>query len=99
MAHTTDRVPEDIVAHLRAEDARVRRLTRRLTLLPVLVGALVVAVGRAGATPGQALQPYREALAGRQLALPVFAADVRRKTDVLLLIETLIANAEVNAWT
>ncbi|MBV2134544.1 ATP/GTP-binding protein [Pseudomonas sp. MAP12] len=62
-------------------------------------GALVVAVGRAGATPGQALQPYREALGARQLALPVFAADVRRKTDVLLLIETLIANAEVNAWT
>lgn len=44
MTQTIDRVPEDVVAHLRAEDARVRRLTRRLTLLPVLVGVLVVAV-------------------------------------------------------
>lgn len=60
-------------------------------------GALVVAVGRSAAA--QALQPYREALAERRLALPVFAADVRRKDDVLLLIETLIANAEMNAWT
>ena len=33
------------------------------------------------------------------IGIPVFAADVRRKTDVLLLIETLIANAEMNAWT
>jgi hypothetical protein len=33
------------------------------------------------------------------MALPVFAADVRRKNDVLLLIETLIANAEISAWT
>ena len=62
-------------------------------------GALVVAVGWAGAAPGRALQAYREALAARGLALPLFAADVRRKDDVLLLIETLIANAEVNAWS
>ncbi|SDS64087.1 GTP-binding protein [Pseudomonas oryzae] len=62
-------------------------------------GALVVAVGRAGAAPAAALRPYREALAARGLALPLFAADVRRKDDVLLLIETLIANAEVNAWS
>lgn len=62
-------------------------------------GALVVAVGWADAAPGRALQPYREALAARGLALPLFAADVRRKDDVLLLIETLIANAEVNAWS
>lgn len=62
-------------------------------------GALVVAVGWAGAAPGRALQPYREVLAAHGLALPLFAADVRRKDDVLLLIETLIANAEVNAWS
>jgi tetratricopeptide (TPR) repeat protein len=44
MTDTMDRAGEDFVAHLRAEDARVRRLTRRLTLLPMLVGVLVVAV-------------------------------------------------------
>lgn len=62
-------------------------------------GALVVAVGRTGAPTAQALQPYREILGERRMALPVFAADVRRRSDVLLLIETLIANAEMNAWT
>ena len=44
MTDTIDRRPEDLVARLRAEDDRIRRLTRRLTLLPVLVGMLVVAV-------------------------------------------------------
>ncbi len=61
-------------------------------------GALVVCVGRAGEPVSAALRPYREALASRGLPLPVFAADVRRRNDVLLLIETLIANAEMNAW-
>lgn len=62
-------------------------------------GALVVAVGRTGTPPARALQPYRQVLGERRMALPVFAADVRRRSDVLLLIETLIANAEMNAWT
>ncbi len=59
-------------------------------------GALVVAVGRAS---GAALTPYRELLAQRGQALPLFAADVRRREDVLLLLETLIATAEMNAWS
>ena len=61
-------------------------------------GALVVAVGRTPQPVGQSLKPYREALVRLGLPLPIFAADVRRKADVLLLIETLIANAEMNAW-
>lgn len=44
MSETGDRAAEDFVARLREEDARVRRLTKRLTLLPVLVGVVVVAV-------------------------------------------------------
>jgi tetratricopeptide (TPR) repeat protein len=43
MTDTIERAPEDLVERLRAEDARIRRLTRRLAWLPVLVGVLVVA--------------------------------------------------------
>jgi tetratricopeptide (TPR) repeat protein len=65
----TDPTVEDIAARLRAEDARTRRLTRRLTLLPVLVGALVagVAYWSVNQLGGelQALREQEQELSGR----------------------------------
>lgn len=59
-------------------------------------GALVIAVGHTTLPAIQVLEPYRQALLQRGLALPLFLTDVRQRSNVLLLVESLIANAEVN---
>ncbi|GGM15226.1 ATP/GTP-binding protein [Pseudomonas asuensis] len=60
----------------------------------VSCGALVVGVGRV--QNSQDIGVYQAHLKAKGLALPVYATDVRHKQNVLLLIETLIANAELN---
>ena len=56
----------------------------------------VVGVGRMEqhGTPG--LDEYAEFLGARGLALPVLAVDVRRRSDVLLLIDMLLAQLEAD---
>jgi signal recognition particle receptor subunit beta len=73
-------------------------LATYLDAFPALVerGAIVVAIGHTTGKAADVLHGYRNVLAARNLALPLFVTDVREKRNVLLLIETLIANAEVN---
>ncbi|WP_437880132.1 GTP-binding protein [Pseudomonas sp. LRF_L74] len=74
------------------------QLVTYLDAFPELVGrgALVIGVGHVRQGHGQVLAAYQDVLRQRGLALPLFTTDVRERHNVLLLIETLIANAEVN---
>lgn len=62
-----------------------------LATLPCVVG-----VGRLDTHPRPSLDDYAQALAARGLLLPVLAVDVRRKADVVLLIDTVLAQLEVH---
>ncbi|WP_462381313.1 GTP-binding protein [Pseudomonas sp. Marseille-QA0892] len=77
---------------------RLLTLKTYLDAFPALAdrGALVIAVGHTQESQSDVLPAYRSVLAERGLALPMFVTDVREKQNVLLLIETLIANAEVS---
>jgi len=55
---------------------------------------LVIGVGRATCADGRQLDAYAAALASRGIVAPVFDVDVRRREDVLLLIETLLCILE-----
>ncbi|KIP96994.1 MULTISPECIES: ATP/GTP-binding protein [Pseudomonas] len=59
-------------------------------------GALVIGIGHTRLPAAEVLGPYQQLLRQRGLALPLFITDVRERSNVLLLIESLIANAEVN---
>lgn len=61
-------------------------------LLPALPCA--VGVGRTVECPLPTLDDFADALAARDLALPVLAVDVRQRDDVLMLVDTVIAQAE-----
>jgi uncharacterized protein len=52
-------------------------------------GAVVVGVGRSETHPLPDLDFYGDYMAARGLSLPVFAADVRRGEDVLMLLDML----------
>jgi len=54
----------------------------------------VVGVGRSDTHPQPALDDFADALAARGLAFPVLAVDVRRRDDVLMLVEAVVAQAE-----
>lgn len=54
----------------------------------------VVGVGRSEERPEPSLDAFADALAARGLALPVIAVDVRRREDVLMLVEAVVAQAE-----
>lgn len=56
-------------------------------------GAMVVGVGRLADGPAR-IADYAAALRARGLRLPVFAVDVRRREDVLLLLEALLQQIE-----
>jgi uncharacterized protein len=57
----------------------------------------VVGVGRSAEHPVPTLDDIADALAERELAFPVLAVDVRQRSDVLQLVEVVIAQAEANA--
>lgn len=59
-------------------------------------GALIIGIGHTDLPAAEVLGPYQQLLRQRGLALPVFLTDVRERSNVLLLIESLIATAEVN---
>jgi len=56
-----------------------------------------IGIGRSDTHPSPSLDDVADLLAARGLALPVLAADARRRDDVLMLIETVIAQAEARA--
>jgi len=58
--------------------------------------AVVIGVGRVSAD--HPMQDYRRALMERNLPLPVFTTDARDRQQVLLLLETLVATAEINQY-
>lgn len=63
----------------------------------VAAGAAVIGVGRTETHPDPGLDRYDEALAARGLMLPVFEVDVRRREDVLMLLDMLFGALEATA--
>ena len=57
---------------------------------------IVIAVTHIDLKPERTLSIYRDWLKTRELNYPLFFVDARQKDDVLLLVETLIANIEVH---
>lgn len=58
-------------------------------------GAAVIGIGRTETHPAPALEHYYEFLAREDLCLPVFAVDVRRGDDVLMMLDVLFDVLEV----
>jgi signal recognition particle receptor subunit beta len=54
----------------------------------------VVGVGRLPESPSPTIDDYCDLLAARGLLVPVLAVDVRKRDDVLMLIEVVLAQAE-----
>ena len=57
-------------------------------------GVAVIGVGRTETHPTPALDAYYDLLAARDCQVPTFAVDVRRREDVLLLLDTLFHQIE-----
>jgi len=57
-------------------------------------GAIVIGIGRTEAHPQPKVEDYYREVEKRKLVLPIFAADVRRKKDVLLLLNALLSTLE-----
>ena len=57
---------------------------------------IVIAITHIDRKPERTLSIYRDWLKARELNYPLFFVDARQQDDVLLLVETLIANIEVH---
>ena len=57
---------------------------------------IVIAITHIDRKPERTLSIYRDWLKARELNYPLFFVDARQQDDVLLLVETLIANVEVH---
>lgn len=75
---------QDLAVYLDGFDEELRRL-------PCAVG-----VGRLPSHPAPTLDDYVTLLAARGLAIPVLDVDVRRRGDVLMLLDTLLAQMEAD---
>jgi signal recognition particle receptor subunit beta len=64
-------------------------------LLPTM--SCVVGIGRTDECPLPTIDHYADLLAARQLVIPVFAVDVRRREDVLMLVDAVLIQAEMRA--
>ena len=64
-----------------------------LATLPCAIG-----VGRLQTHASPSLDDYIDELARHQLVLPVLDVDVRQRSDVILLIDTLLAQLEANLF-
>lgn len=60
-------------------------------------GTLVIGVGRSELPNATPIQHFRRELERKGLVLPIFQVDVRRRDDVLLLINVLLCQIETNA--
>lgn len=77
--HTRASAREDLETYLKGFEQLAKR------------GAVVIGVGR---MPGRDGKAYHEILERFSCTLPLFPVDVRKRADVLLLLEALIANHE-----
>lgn len=82
----SDNSQADPLAHL---EIYLQGFRDELASLPCVIG-----VGRTEAHGSPRLDEYAEVLARHGLVLPVLAVDVRQRDDVLLLIDTLLAQVE-----
>lgn len=57
-----------------------------------------IGVGRLGSHPHPSLDDYADALAQRGLIFPVLGVDVRQRDDVILLVDTLLAQIEAEMF-
>ena len=78
-------------APLQDLQAYVDGFAEQLRRLPCVVG-----VGRLPTHPSPGLDAYAEYLGNQGLALPLLEVDVRRRDDVLLLLDTLLAQVEAD---
>lgn len=103
----------DFMWHILARDAlglivlidnsRPDPLADLLTFVDSLVNAqpglaCTVGVGRLESHPSPGVDQFIDTLAQRGLLFPVLAVDVRRRDDVLLLLDTVLAQAEAHNW-
>lgn len=58
----------------------------------------VIGVGRLPSHPSPGLDEYLDEMARRELVLPVLEVDVRQRADVVLLIDTLLAQLEASLY-
>lgn len=77
------------------DPARASQLQRYIEVVRPLAETGRVAVGLGWSDDESALDALRAQLAEAGYCLPVFAVDVRRRDDVLLLLEVLISAAEL----
>jgi len=56
----------------------------------------VVGVGRSESHPSPSVDDFAEVLHGAGLVLPVLPVDVRRRDDVVMLLDVLLAQSEAN---
>ncbi len=59
------------------------------------VNNIVVGVTHVDENPQQLLKQYKDWMSLNQVNMPIFAVDARKQDDVLLMVEALIARAEV----
>ncbi|MER2528449.1 MAG: GTP-binding protein, partial [Candidatus Competibacter denitrificans] len=64
-----------------------------LSVLPCAIG-----IGRLDTHPVPTLEDYIDILANRNQLVPIMSVDVRRREDVVLLIDTLLAQLEANTF-
>ncbi len=60
--------------------------------------ACVVGVGRTESHPDPSPDDLADELASQGLVFPVLAIDVRRRDDVLLLVDTVLSQVEARCW-
>lgn len=72
-------------------DLYLSGFSQELQTIPCVIG-----VGRSEEHPAPSLDDFSIRLAQHQLTLPVIPVDVRRKQDVILLIDILMAQAEAD---
>lgn len=58
-------------------------------------GRIVIGVSRVDVKPERPFSIYQEWLESKNINLPVFPVDMRKREDVLLLVETIIASLEM----
>lgn len=80
------------------EQTGIAQLATYLDAFAALVeqGSLVIGIGHTNLPSAQVLPAYQAELSKRNLSLPLFVTDVRERHQVSLLIDSLIANAELN---
>lgn len=65
------------------------------TFSKIYDGRIVIGVSQVDKMPEREFAIYRDWLASQQKNLPVFPVDMRKREDVLLLVDTIIASLEL----